>query len=92
MVRFAETLDAAPSINGALLPNVKAVMGGSLGGHLSFRLGRRSNSGLDFLSWRWRLASEQLLDSHQSFDVATAQLRSDSGARRRPRVPPVTAP
>lgn len=41
IVRFAETLDAQPRVEGSLLANVKAVMGGSLGGNLSFRLGRR---------------------------------------------------
>ena len=37
IVRFAETLDL-PSNN-----NIKAVMGGSLGGNMTFRLGRRQN-------------------------------------------------
>ena len=40
IVRFAETLDARTPI----LSDVKAVMGGSLGGNMSFRLGRRKNT------------------------------------------------
>lgn len=44
VVAFAARLDEPDKLNRALLPNVKAVMGGSLGGNLSFRLGRRPNT------------------------------------------------
>jgi pimeloyl-ACP methyl ester carboxylesterase len=39
IVRFAETLDQKVAIKN----NIKAVMGGSLGGNMTFRLGRRPN-------------------------------------------------
>jgi hypothetical protein len=39
VVRFAETLDRSISFK----TNIKAVMGGSLGGNMTFRLGRRPN-------------------------------------------------
>jgi hypothetical protein len=39
VVRFAETLDQTVPFKN----NIKAVMGGSLGGNMSFRLGRRAN-------------------------------------------------
>ena len=40
MVRFAETLDLRVPV---IKNNIKAVMGGSLGGNIAFRLGRRPN-------------------------------------------------
>ena len=39
MVSFAETLDRTVPFKN----NIKAVMGGSLGGNMTFRLGRRPN-------------------------------------------------
>ncbi len=39
------------------------------------RLDRQETYNPTFLTWRWRLAAEQLLFSHQTFEVATGQRR-----------------
>lgn len=41
IVNFAGTLDQQPQIQHQITTNLKAVMGGSLGGNMTFRLGRR---------------------------------------------------